>query len=94
MLSYGCVRGDSLMPAVLAARPQRFLVVDVSMKEIEVVKTEFGNAAQYSVMDGHALAFDGVRGTVILFGGYAIFAQLRRLWATQRAYRLAMEAEA
>src|SRR5262245_4049669 len=51
VLSYGCVRGDMLMPAVIAARPRRLLVVDVSIKEIESVKTESGDAAEYSVMD-------------------------------------------
>ena len=71
VLSYGCVRGDMLMPAVLAARPQRLLVVDVSIKEIEAVRTEFGNAAEYSVMDGHSLAvpkesFDLVVGRAII----------------------------
>ena len=71
VLSYGCVRGDMLMPAVLAARPQRLLVVDVSIKEIEAVRTEFGSAADYSVMDAHSLAvpeesFDLVVGRAII----------------------------
>ena len=34
VLSYGGVRGDMLMPAVLAARPQRLLVVDLSLIHI------------------------------------------------------------
>ena len=71
VLSYGCVRGDMLMPAVLSAQPRRFLVVDVSITEIEAVKAEFGNAAEYSVMDGHSLAvpeesFDLVVGRAII----------------------------
>jgi ubiquinone/menaquinone biosynthesis C-methylase UbiE len=60
-----------LCPAVRGATPPRLLVVDVSIKEIEAVKTEFGNAAEYSVMDGHSLAmpeesFDLVVGRAIL----------------------------
>ena len=71
VLSYGCVRGDMLMPAVLAAQPRCLLVVDVSIKEIEAVRTEFGDAAEYSVMDGHSLAvptesFDLVVGRAII----------------------------
>jgi SAM-dependent methyltransferase len=59
------------MPAVLAARPQRLLVVDISMKELEAVREEFGNRAGYSLMDGHALAvpdesFDLVVGRAIV----------------------------
>jgi SAM-dependent methyltransferase len=71
VLSYGSVRGDLLMPAVLDAKPQRLLVVDISMREIEAVRQEFGNRAEYSVMDGHALAvpeesFDLVVGRAII----------------------------
>ena len=56
VLSYGGVRGGLLMPAVIAGGPQRFVVVDISKREIETVKREWGREADYSVMDAHSLA--------------------------------------
>lgn len=56
VLSYGGVRGNLLMPAVVAGGPRRFVVVDISRTEVEAVKHEWGPAADYSVMDAHSLA--------------------------------------
>jgi len=71
VLSYGCVRGQELMPALVASRPQKILVIDISAKEIEETKKDWGSAAEFIVMDGHKLtfpsaSFDAVLGRAIL----------------------------
>lgn len=70
VLSYGSVRGDLLMPAVLAGGPERVLVVDLSIRELEAVEQEWGDRARYAVMDGHTLAVPS--GTFDLVVGRAI----------------------
>lgn len=71
VLGYGCVRGDLLMPAVLAGDPRSVLVVDISIRELEAVRREWGAPTRYAVMDGHTLAvpagsFDLVVGRAIV----------------------------
>ncbi|HEX6734878.1 MAG TPA: EAL domain-containing protein [Azonexus sp.] len=39
-----------------------------------------------------SLLLRGALALLLLFGGYVVYGQLRELWVTQRAYRLAMEA--
>jgi SAM-dependent methyltransferase len=71
VLSYGCVRVGLLMPAVLAAVPRSVLVVDISIRELDEVRRQWGAPTAYAVMDGHALAsragsFDLVVGRAIV----------------------------
>jgi ubiquinone/menaquinone biosynthesis C-methylase UbiE len=57
ILSYGSVKGGGLMPALIDSHPKRLVVIDISEKEVQETKQEWDSAAEFHVMDGHALAF-------------------------------------
>lgn len=57
ILSYGTVRGQELMPALIEAKPRRLVVIDISENEIEATRKDWANQADFMVMDGHAMTF-------------------------------------
>lgn len=57
VLSYGCVKHESLMPVLNAVKPSQFVVIDISKKELQETREKWDADAEFYVMDAHRLDF-------------------------------------